>query len=167
MLGRGSAAASKLGRYEPDVVPGWATPLFPSLRDTGRAMSANLDLVRSIYADWERGDFSRDDWADPAIELVRPQSLDSDALKGREASSGGWREWLGAWRHFRAEAHDYRVLADGRVLVFGRMRGFPRLSGTRTDTETVNLFHIKDGKVVRLVLYRNRDRALAALGLAE
>ncbi len=130
-------------------------------------MSETLDLVRSIYADWERGDFTRYDWTDPKIELVRPESLDGDAHKGRDASSAGWREWLGAWKDFRAEAHEYRTLDGQRVLVFGRMRGIGKLSGTSTDTETVNLFHIRDGRVVRLVLYSNRERALADLGLTE
>jgi len=130
-------------------------------------VSENVDLVRSIYADWERGDFTHDDWADPAIELVRPESLDGDAHQGLDASSGGWREWLRAWKDFRAEAHDYRTLDNDRVLVFGRMRGVGRLSGTSIDTETVNLFHIRQGKVVRLVLYSNRERALADLGLEQ
>jgi hypothetical protein len=33
-------------------------------------VSAPLELVRSIYAKWELGDFGSADWADPQIEYI-------------------------------------------------------------------------------------------------
>ena len=128
--------------------------------------SVNVDLVRSIYAYWARGDFRTVAWADPQMELVRPDSLEGDILKGLTSAAGGWRAWLSAWRDYHAEADEYRALDAERVLVLGRMSGRGRASGASGETETVNLFHIREGKVTRLVLYSSRERAFAHLGLA-
>jgi ketosteroid isomerase-like protein len=54
--------------------------------------SAALDLVRSILAAWERGDFSSVDWADPEIEFV------FDA--GHPVSSAGMAGMVAALREF-------------------------------------------------------------------
>jgi ketosteroid isomerase-like protein len=133
-------------------------------------MSANLDLVRSIYAAWERGDWSSADWAHPEIELVATEGPTAGSWTGVPAMAKAWRETLSAFTDFRAEAEEYRELEEGRVLVLHNWSGRGRASALAVEQMGANsatVFHIREGRVTRLVTYWNRDRALADLGLKE
>jgi ketosteroid isomerase-like protein len=131
--------------------------------------AANVDLVRSICAAWEQGDFSSAEWAHPEIEFVLTGGPVDGSWTGLDGMAGGWGAWLGAWEEFRAEADEYRELDDEHVLVLlhGSARG--KTSGMELGqmrTKTAALFHLAGGKVTRLVVYLDRERGLSDLGLA-
>jgi ketosteroid isomerase-like protein len=132
--------------------------------------SANLELVRSIYAAWEQGDFRSVEWAHPEIELVLVDVPDvSGSWRGLAGMAEGWRGWLGSWEEFRAEVEEYRELDGERVLVLAHWTGRGRTSGLELGqmrTSAATLFHVHDGKVTRIVGYFDRERALADLGVA-
>src|ERR1700676_4299185 len=112
--------------------------------------SANLDLVRSIYADWERGDFSSAEWAHPEIEFVRADGPDPGTWTGLAAMTEGFRHFVNAWQEYRIVAEEYRELAGGRILVFVHLSARGKTSGLELDqiqTKAANLFHIPDGRV--------------------
>jgi len=131
---------------------------------------ANLDLVRSIYADWARGDFSHVEWADPDIEWVAIDGLTPGISRGIAAMGAAWREFVTEWDDFRAEAEEYRELDDGRVLALHRFSGRGRTSGIAvgpTGAAGACLFRIRHGMVATLSLYSVRDHAFSDLGLEE
>jgi ketosteroid isomerase-like protein len=133
-------------------------------------VSENLDLVRSIYADWERGDFSATEWADPLLEFVGVDGPSPGTVRGLAATAPLWRDYLADWDDFRAEAEEYRELDAERVLVFHHFGGRGRRSGAElgaTGSQGACLFQISGGRVTKLLLYGLRDRALADLGIEE
>jgi hypothetical protein len=89
----------------------------------GQAESTNLDLVRSIYADWERGDFTKAKWADPEIEYVQVGGLAPGSWTGLAWMAQAMRDWLSGWEDFRIEADEFRELDGERVLVFAHYGG--------------------------------------------
>ena len=129
-------------------------------------MSENLDLVRSIYTGWERGDYGSADWAHREIEFVRVDGPAPGSWTGLAEMASAWRDVLGAWDEHRTEAEDYRELDEGRVLVLSRNSARGKTSEVDIATDAAIVFHVRDDRVTRLVLYWDRDRAFADLGLA-
>jgi hypothetical protein len=58
--------------------------------------SANMDLVRSIYAARARGHFDAG-WADPQIEFIIADGPDPAMWKGLTGTEGALRDQLDAW----------------------------------------------------------------------
>jgi ketosteroid isomerase-like protein len=132
--------------------------------------SANLDLVRSIYAPWERGDFSAVDWAHPEIEYVIVGGPTPGSWNGHAGMAEPNRDFLSAWEDVRVEIDECRELDAGRVLVLHRRSGRGKMSGVELEQigeKGAWLFHLRDGKVTRLVGYHDADHALTDLGLEE
>lgn len=129
--------------------------------------SANLELVRSIFARWERGDFSSAEWAHAEIEFVVADGPSPGTWTGRAGMVEGWRDFLDAWDDWRGEAEEYRELDGEHVLVLIHGSGRGKTSGldaARMQARGANLFAIRAGTVRRLVVYFDREHALAALG---
>jgi ketosteroid isomerase-like protein len=132
--------------------------------------SENLDLVRSIYALRERGDFSSAEWAHPDIEFVFADGPSPGRWTGPAGLADATRDWLSTWEDFRvARVDGYRELDAERVLVLIEFGGRGKASGVELGqmrAKGATLFHIRAGKVTRQVFYIDREHALADLGLA-
>ena len=91
-------------------------------------MSANLDLVRSLYVAWERGDYGSTEWAHAEIELVAASDgPDPGCWTGHAEITHAWRDYLRAWEDHRSEAEEYREIDDERILVLIKVSGRGKL----------------------------------------
>jgi ketosteroid isomerase-like protein len=129
--------------------------------------SANIDLLRSIFAAWERGDFGNIEWAIPEIEFGFADGPEPGTWTGLDGIAKANREWLSAWEKVRIKAESYTELDNERVFVVTLGSGRGRTSGLEVApmARSAFLFDVRDGRVTRIVAYWDRDRALADLGL--
>jgi ketosteroid isomerase-like protein len=130
---------------------------------------ANVDLVRSICAARERGDSSSAGWAHPEIEFVIADEPAPASWRGLAGMAEGYGGFLSAWEDVRTKADAYCGLDGERVLVLLHTSGRGKTSGLELGqmwTKSAVVFHVRGGKVTRLLLYFDRGRALGDLGCA-
>ncbi len=132
-------------------------------------MSENLDLVRSIVEDWERGDIlTSAEWAHPDIECVMVDGPAPSRRTGLAGVAEITHEFVSAYQDFSVFAQEYREIDERHVLVLIQFGGRAKTSGLELRQiagRNASLLHIEYGTVRRLALYWDRDRAFADLGL--
>ena len=129
-----------------------------------------VEIVRSIYAPWARGDFSSAEWAHPEIEFTIADLPAPVSRTGVAGMAEAYRGWLSAWEEFRVDPEECRELDDERVLVMSHFSGRGKTSGVEVEqmgTKGAELFHVRERKVTRLVIWGEREHAFADLGLSE
>jgi catechol 2,3-dioxygenase-like lactoylglutathione lyase family enzyme/ketosteroid isomerase-like protein len=144
-------------------------PDYPLTGRRPSSASGNVDFVRSIFAAWERGELRAVDWADPEIEFVFADGPDPGTWHGHAGLADAFRDWLSAFAGFRLQASEFRELDDERVLTLSFAGGHGKASGLdlrQTKEKTAHLFHIHGGRVTKLVVYFDRERAFADLGIS-
>lgn len=129
--------------------------------------SPKTDLVRSIFEAWERGDFGSAKWAAPEFEYMFADGPSPGSWKALAGIAKAWGDFLGAWEDYRHQAIEYRDLDGERVLVVVHRRGRGESGRPRpVETDSAGVFHIHGDKVIKLVIYWDRSRAFADLGLS-
>lgn len=130
-------------------------------------MSLNLKVVQSIAAAWGHGSYGTVEWADPEIEFVVADGPEPGRSIGLKDFTPRLRDFQRAWQEYHSEVIEYRELDDERVLVLTYASGRAKASGLQIGQMRANVFHLRGGKVTKLVVYWDRELALADLGLAK
>ena len=128
---------------------------------------ANVDAVRRVYDEWGRGNFRpRFDFYDDEMEWGWSEEFPGLAGVYRDGADRNERlaEWLGPWEHWVCEAEDY-VVNGNHVVALCRYTGRGKGSGAMVDTKGAHLWTLRDRKAIRLEVFADRARALAAAGL--
>jgi ketosteroid isomerase-like protein len=125
----------------------------------------NVELVRRVYEGWARGDFSDTDAFDPEIEFEMVDWPHQTKVSGIHQMSDTWRSTLGAFDGFRAVPLEY-LDCGSNVLVINQIEASGKESGAEVSAETATVWTVENGRVVRLALYWDTDRAREVAGPA-
>src|SRR5262245_3382997 len=114
-------------------------------------------MLEAMYEDWSRGDFSHSDIYDPQMVTETFGMGDPIRAEDYEGFLRVMRDWLHAWeRPLKVEAEEFLASGD-RILALVHWIGRGKGSGAGFEARGAHLWTFRDGRVIRLEVYRDRD----------
>ena len=127
-------------------------------------MSENLDLVRSIFAAWERGDFASG--IEPLAADIRYSAAQPEGqvrADGRTEMTRFLRDFLALWDRYWIELHDLEERAPDRFLATATQCGQGKGSGAETSMPAFIAIAFREREIVQLEFFYDRASAVSAL----
>jgi uncharacterized protein len=125
----------------------------------------NVDIVQSVIEaapDWDKVR----SMLHPDARLDQSQIPDGGVFEGREAFGHFFRRWFDTWDDLRITPERFIENGD-RVLALVTVEGRGKSSGVLVTVQAADIWTVREGKIVSLVGYPDRDEALLALGVSE
>ena len=129
----------------------------------------NVEIVRRIYAEVTAHSATPAELVDTDVEVDQTDASPEDAepIRGFEAADEAMREYWETFENFQVELE--AVIHGDREQVVTCVRDGGQIKGSNAEVWN-RFFHvwtIGDGKVSRLSIHLDRNRALDAAGLSE
>ena len=129
----------------------------------------NVERVRAVYAEWERGNFrAGGDLWDRRVQFIPTSELpDVGDYVGPLGVAQFMRQFLQPWTTFTITAEEL-IEAGDSVVVAAHQRGVGRESGLVADLpQQFQVWTFRGHTVIRFEVFQDRGDALAAVGLSE
>jgi ketosteroid isomerase-like protein len=95
-----------------------------------------------------------------ARRSIRPAS------RGPEGLSEGWRDWLEPWERYYIEVEE-TIDAGDEVVSLVRVQAQTARDSVPVEHRPATVWSLREGKIVRVRFYLERDAALEAAGLSN
>ena len=127
----------------------------------------NVEIVRRILDAYLAGDFQTAlGRIDPEVEFDLSMRPDGKVYRGHDGIVEGLRTWTGTWEDYSLEITEL-IDAGEHVIAVDRQSGRGKGSGMLLEHSFSNVYTLRDGKVVRVAVFTNREDAFRAAGVSE
>jgi ketosteroid isomerase-like protein len=130
---------------------------------------ANVEVVRdSLKALADEGLDAMAGFWDTEINWRAIEGAPDDVgeMHGPEAARRYVEDWLDMFEHITYVPEELLDVGDDRVVAVQHVTGRARQSRIETELRYAVVYTLRGGKIARVREYRDRDEALAAVGLS-
>jgi ketosteroid isomerase-like protein len=128
----------------------------------------NVEIIRRLLEAFNEGGAEKalSFFDAGAVFEEPPEQPGSTVAQGRDEASRAFVKFDETWEEHRSEPEDFRVIDDDRVLVF-TVEHFRGRDGLEITQPGGHIFTLRDGKVVRLQAFWERENAVKAAGISD